>query len=57
MQYNLICINLYFTGKFTALKTSGRDSPGGTVDRNLPASAGDAGSVPRLRGFQVPWSS
>ena len=26
-----------------------RDFPGGTVDRNLPANAGDTGSIPGLK--------
>ena len=27
------------------------DFPGGTVDRNPPANAGDMGSIPGLEGF------
>ena len=33
------------------------DFPGGTVDKNPPASAGDMGSVPGLERFHVPWSN
>ena len=29
------------------------DFPGGSVVKNLPASAGDTGSVPDLGGFQM----
>ena len=31
--------------------------PGGAVDKNLPANAGDTGSVPRLGGFHMPRSN
>ena len=30
------------------------DSPGGAVDRNLPASAGDMGSIPGPGRFHMP---
>ena len=33
------------------------DFPGGTVDKNLPASAGDTGSVPGRGRFHVPRSN
>ena len=35
-------------------KTERRDFPGGTVDRNLPASAGDTGTIPDLGRFHMP---
>jgi len=31
--------------------------PGGSVVKNLPASVGDAGSIPDLRGSHIPWSN
>ena len=31
------------------LKQLPRDFPGGTVNKNLPANAGDMGSIPGLR--------
>ena len=34
-----------------------RAFPGGAVDKNLPANAGDTGSIPRLGRFQRPWSN
>ena len=33
------------------------DFPGGTVDRNPPANAGDMGSIPGLEGFYMLQSS
>ena len=33
------------------------DFPGGTVDRNLPANAGDMGSIPGPGRFHMTWSS
>ena len=34
-----------------------RDFLGGTVDKNLPASAGDSGSIPSLGRFHMPQSN
>ena len=34
-----------------------RDFPGGAVVENLPASAGDTGSIPGLGRSHMPWSS
>ena len=31
--------------------------PGGSVVKNLPASAGDMGSIPDLRRSYTPWSN
>ena len=31
--------------------------PGGSVVKNLPASVGDVGSIPDLRGSHIPWSN
>ena len=33
------------------------DFPGGTVVKNLPASAGDTGSIPGLGGSHIPRSN
>ena len=33
------------------------DFTGGPVDKNLPAYAGDTGSIPGLGRFHMPWSS
>ena len=33
------------------------DFPGGTVDRNLPANAGDTGLIPSLERFHMPQSN
>ena len=33
------------------------DIPGGPVVKNLPANAGDMGSVPDLGRFHMPWSN
>ena len=39
-----------------ALKTTGQKYfPGGAVDKNLPANAGDTGSVPALDRLHMPW--
>ena len=32
------------------------DFPGGTVDTNLPDTAGDTGSIPGLGSIHIPWS-
>ena len=34
-----------------------RDFPGGPVVENLPASAGDTGSVPGWGRFHMPWGN
>ena len=41
----------------TILKLWDRDFPGGTVLKNLPASAGDMGSIPDLGGFHMSQSN
>ena len=33
------------------------DFPGGPVDRNLPANAGDPGSIPGPGRFHMPWAT
>ena len=39
-----------------ALKTTGQNYfPGGAVDKNLPATEGDTGSVPAPEIFHMPW--
>jgi len=37
--------------------TAKLDFPGGSMDRNLPASAADTGSILVLGRFHRPWSS
>ena len=39
------------------LKSSKEDFPGGTVDKNLPADAGDTGSIPGLGRSHMPQSN
>ena len=39
------------------LKSLARDFPGGSVDKNLPANAGDMGSVPGPGRFYTLWSN
>ena len=34
-----------------------QDFPGGTVNKNPPASAGDTGLIPGPGRFHVPWSN
>ena len=34
-----------------------KDFLGGTVDKNLPANAGDTGLIPGPRRFHMPWSN
>ena len=41
----------------TEQRSTYTDIPGGAVDRNPPASAGDRGSIPGLGRFPVPWGS
>ena len=33
-----------------------QDFPGGAVDKNPPANAGDMGSIPGAGRFHMPWS-
>ena len=33
------------------------DFPGGSVDKSLPANAGDTGSIPALERFHMPLSN
>ena len=40
-----------------ASRKNGRDFPGGAMDTNPPANAGDKGSVPGPGRFHTPWSS
>ena len=41
----------------SVLKQALMDFPGGTVDRNLPASAGDTESIPGLGRLHMPRSN
>ena len=53
--YILTCKLLYLkVGNY--FKTF-RDFPGGPAVKNLPASAGDMGSIPGLRRFRVLWDN
>jgi len=38
------------------VKIKSQDFPGGAVDKNSPANAGDTGSIPSLRRFHMPQS-
>jgi len=38
-------------------KMGWEDFPGGPVDKNLPANAGDMASIPGLGRFHVPWDN
>ena len=48
-----ITVTLLFTTKNTCIRVAGRDFPGGPVVKNLPASAGDTGSIPGLRRLHM----
>ena len=57
---------LYSTGKYTQyfvrirgknLKKNLQDFPGGSVAKNLPASAGDTGSIPGRGRFRMMWGN
>ena len=39
------------------IKGKARDFPDGTVEKNLPANAGDVGLIPGLGRLHVSWSS
>ena len=43
--------------KQRTLFKNGQDFPGGTVDKNPPANAGDTGSIPGPERFHMPWSN
>ena len=49
-------ITFSWIGKFNA-KISVRGSPAGSVVKNLPANAGDTGSIPDPGRFHMPWSN
>ena len=38
-------------------KWQGGGDPGGSAVKNLPANAGDAGSIPGPRGFHMQWNN
>ena len=40
-----------------SLKQDGVGFPGGSVVKNLPANAGDMGSIPDPGRFHMPWSN
>ena len=42
---------------FVRFKNTGWDFPGGPVDKNLSANAGDAGSLSGLGRSHVPWNN
>ena len=44
------------TALFSSFKTSKEDFPGGAVDKNLPANAGDVGWIPGSGRFHMPKS-
>ena len=44
-------------GKKKNVKLNHGDFPGGAVDKNLPANAGDMGSIPGLGRFHIPQSN
>ena len=40
-----------------SFKNLKEDFPGGAVDKNLPVSAGDMGSISDLERFHMPWGN
>ena len=42
---------------FKSLKTTNLGFPGGAVVKDLPANAGDMGSIPSLGISHMPWSN
>ena len=46
LSFLISCHNVYFILSALKNKLGAWDFRGGTVDRNLPASAGDPGSIP-----------
>ena len=40
---------LYFVGRFLITNSTTSGFPGGSVAKNLPANAGDKGSIPRSK--------
>ena len=50
--------NIFSLERYDALQTKWVDDfLGGSVDENLPASAGDMCSIPGLGGAHMPWGS
>ena len=43
--------------RWTQLSTEHRDFPGGAVDMNVPAKAGDTGWIPALGRSHKQWSN
>ena len=54
---NALFPNIKFPTGLDSFKSGFDDFPGGTVHKNLPASAGDMSSVPSMRRFHMPWSN
>ena len=60
---NILCFTKvkFVQRKFADIKVGIRilklDFPGGTVVKNLPANAGDTGSIPGLGRSHMPWSN
>ena len=58
-----MCIRLSLCNVLTYLKNNFfcikilKDFPGGTVDRNALANAGNIGSVPGPGRFHIPWGN
>ena len=44
------------SAKNTKYKNGSKDFPGGTLDKNPPANAGDTGLIPGLGRSHMPWS-
>ena len=56
-RLNKILLNNQWVKEVKRKKNTLRDFPGGTVVKNLPANAGDMGSIPGLGRSHMPWSS
>ena len=48
---------MYGCESWTIKKAECRGFPGGTVEKNLPANAGDTGSIPGPGRFDMPWGN
>ena len=46
-----------FNRNLESIKNDKQDFPGGSVVKNLPANAGDTGSIPGLGRSHMPWSN
>ena len=54
---NILVMKFNLLQALQSFNNSHQDFPGGTVDKNPPANAGDTGLIPGLGRFHMPWNN